>query len=728
MVVFSCSVKKDTGLSRNWHALTTKYNVLFNGKEAFKKGIQEINTNYKDNYWQQLPIEPLQFTEQKIEVKFSGPGANFGGKKDNKKQSSPFDKAEEKAVKAIQMHSMNINGREKNRQIDDAYLLLGKARYYSQRFVPAIEAFNYVIVNYPYADLIGETKIWRAKTNIRLENEKLAIESLKLLLEIRKGQEYFLEGKVKEEAHTALAMAYVQTDSIEKAKKQLIFATETFYNKEQSARNMFILGQMYANQNKKDSAAVVFQKLISIKKAPYKYKIHAHIELAKNTTKDSSSVALIPMFLKLIKNRDNRKYLDELYYQTGVLEENRDSIAKAMVYYKKSISAKDASNQQKTFSYERLGNIHFKNTEYLLASAYYDSVLNITDDKNELRIRRVKRKHKNLASLIKFEKIVTVNDSILHLTSLSADAQKNYFEKHIAKIKKEDEERAQQRLNQIAFGSSFGGSSLQSTTKGDWYFYNNQIANFGKTEFQKKWGNRELEDNWRWADKGFNSNTNTAQKDSVQVKTINKKYELATYLEAIPTKKEVLDSLHFQRNNALFELGLIYKEQFKNPNIAVLRLERLLALKPAKELLLPTHYHLYQIFHQQKNNAKENRHKNIILTEYATTPFAKIILHPKKDYQEKEDETELSETEKKYKEVYYLYKKNKFEEVVKEIEKVIPSIQNSKLIPKFELLKAYAIGKFYDKGTYKRALNNVAINYPKTKEGKQALVLIKKIK
>ncbi len=727
-VIFSCSVKKDNGLSRNWHALTTKYNVLFNGKEAFKKGIKEINTKYKDNYWKQLPIEPIKFEEEKITLSFSSPGSGFNKPTISKKQSSSFDIAEEKAVKAIQIHSMNINGREKNRQIDDAFLLLGKARYYSQRFVPAIEAFNYIITNYPYANLIGETKIWRAKTNIRLENEKLAIESLKLLLEIKKGQEYFLEGKIKEETHTALAMAYVQTDSIEKAKKQLIFATKTFYNKEQSARNMFILGQMYASQNKKDSAAIIFHKLISIKKAPYKYKIHANIELAKNTPQDSSSIALITRFEKLIKNRDNRKYLDELYYQIGTLEENRDSIAVAKAYYKKSILVKKASNKQKTYSYEKLGNIYFKNSEYQLASSYYDSVLQVAPNKTELRIRRVKRKHKNLASLIKFEKTITVNDSILRIASMPVEAQKKYFEKHIAKIKKEDEERAQQQLNAIAFGSSFGDNSLQTAggKKGAWYFYNNQVISFGKTAFQKKWGTRKLEDNWQWIDKELSSHTNTTKKDPIQINTTKKKYEIATYLNAIPKEKEILDSLLFQRNNALFELGLIYKEQFKNPSIAILRLERLLVSNPTKELLLPTHYHLYQIYQQKENLEKKDYHKNIILKEYANTTFAKIILNPKKKYIEKT--VKLGETEKKYKEMYYLYKENKFKEVVNEIEKITPIIQNSKLISKFELLKAYAIGKYYDKGTYKRALHYVAISYPNTEEGKRAKKIIKKLK
>jgi hypothetical protein len=41
----------------------------------------------------------------------------------DEKQNSDFELAETKATKAIQKHSMNIDGRERNFQIDEAYLL-----------------------------------------------------------------------------------------------------------------------------------------------------------------------------------------------------------------------------------------------------------------------------------------------------------------------------------------------------------------------------------------------------------------------------------------------------------------------------------------------------------------------------------------------------------------------------------------------------------------------------
>lgn len=730
-LLHSCSTKKDTFISRNFHALTTKYNVLFNGKEAFKKGLEEIANKHQDNYWKRLQIEPITFDDSFIEVpefKGGGPGLGFdgGGNEQENKTQTPFDKAEEKAVKAIQKHSINPYGYERNRQIDDAYLLLGKARYYTQRFIPAVEALNYVIENYPKANLINETKVWRAKANLRLGNEKLAIETMQLLIDREKNEDD-LPDAIKEQAHTTLAMAYEQTDTIEKVKYHLKKATETIKNKEQSARNLFVLGQIYSEENKKDSARMVFKRIVDTRKFPYKYRIHATIELAKNTVKDSSSLALIERFKKMTKNIDNRKYLDELYYQIGVLEEKRDSVHEAISYYKKSLKTKNGSPYQKTFTYEKLGNIAFNELDYITAGMYYDSVAQIVpkEFKNERRIRRIKRKNKGLTALRKYDEVVANNDSILRLVAMSKEDRATYFEKYIEKLKKEEEERKQQALNAQNFGSSFGVKSLTNTAKGKWYFYNTQSLGFGKATFEKVWGNRKLEDNWRWADKNTNNTNanNVTKKDSVSKN--EDKFKLITYLSKIPKKKQVIDSLVYQRNDALYQLGLIYKEQFKNAPLSIQNFERLLKVNNDENLILPINYHLYQLYVNANNKEKENLHKNIIVQQYPESVFAQIISSPNKKISTK---NKVDEVEKKYKKIYYKYKNKKYEEVVKSVDSLSPSIQNSKLIPKFELLKAMAMGKYQSTKNYKKALEFVAFSYANTQEGKKAKEIINQIK
>lgn len=163
-----CSRKNDSFLSRNYHAVSAKYNTLYNGDVAFIEGRDALIDTYRDNFWEILPIERM---EQFDEVTLPGESKNAN-----------FERAEEKAIKAIQKQGMEINGEEHNPQIDEAFMLLGKARYYDQRFVRALESFNYILASYPASNNIAQAKIWKAKTNIRLNNDVIAIESLHKLL------------------------------------------------------------------------------------------------------------------------------------------------------------------------------------------------------------------------------------------------------------------------------------------------------------------------------------------------------------------------------------------------------------------------------------------------------------------------------------------------------------------------------------------------------------------
>ena len=226
---------------------------------------------------------------------------------------------------------------------------------------------------------------------------------------------------------------------------------------------------------------------------------------------------------------------------------------------------------------------------------------------------------KNLSSLVKYEKNLQKNDSILTLAALPKEQIEKYFQDYIDKIKKEDEELAQKKLNQISFGSSFGGGLQSRDIKGKWYFYNTQSLGFGKGEFKRVWGNRPLEDNWRISDKSISVNESNIDSD-VATTIKNTRYEISTYLKTVPTSPKELDSITFDRNTALFELGLIYKEQLKNPQKAIRNLERLLASEPDKELILPANYHLYQLY-LLSGNSKASEYKDFIVNLYPDSPF-----------------------------------------------------------------------------------------------------------
>ena len=264
ILVVSCSRKKDKFINRNFHAVTAEFNALYNGYNALEDGRQTLNASYTDNYWDILPIERMQIFE---DIVLPGQSKNEN-----------FTRAEEKAIKAIQKHSITIEGKEKNPQMDEAYLLLGKARYFDQRFIPALEAFNYILYKYPASDKINQAKIWREKTNIRLDNDDLAIKNLKRLL-----KQEDLEGQDLADATSMLAQAYLNTKSIDSAITQLEISAQATKSNDERGRYRFIQGQLYNQLGYKDSANIVFDKVIALnRKTPRIYMISAYLEKIKN--------------------------------------------------------------------------------------------------------------------------------------------------------------------------------------------------------------------------------------------------------------------------------------------------------------------------------------------------------------------------------------------------------------------------------------------------------------
>lgn len=704
----NCSTKKDAFLNRSYHSVSTKYNVLYNGDEALRVGLEQLNANYEDNYWERLPIEPLKIDELAM------PG--MSADTDNSPQE--FEKAEEKAVKAVQKHSMLIAREERNKKIDDAYLLLGKSRYYSKRFVPALEAFNYVILNYPKANLINETIIWQAKTQVRLQNEEQAIRSLNNLLKNKS-----LRSDIKEDAHTVIAMAYMNLDSLQLVINHLNKAVSSANNKEQTARNLFILGQLYSEKGLKDSSNIAYQKVIDFKKAPYKYKIHAQLEKAKNSTNKEDDLSTLAILKKLVKDRDNRPFLDELYYRIGIIEQE-NSTESAIANFKKSLKSNSENNLQKELSYEALGNLYFDKAEFMVAGAYYDSILNITKSDNTKRVRRLLRNRNNLNEIILYENSSKINDSILKIVALDEEERIAFFNAHIEKLKAQEEKQA----TKIPVKTGLFNQNISKAETGDnsgkWYFYNIQAVGFGEQEFKKIWGDRPLEDNWRLRDKsqlGFGNNQDIAQiNDDIDVL---EKLELSYYLDKIPSEKVKIDSIANERNTAYFKLGIIYKEQFNELDLAKDKFEKLIGFNPDLALLIPAKYHLYKI-HESQGNEKAISLKNDIVENYPTSKYAKIILNPNQVLEE--DEKNAAESD--YAAIFYEYKEEKFESVIEKTTLAISKYLGEPIVPKLELLKAYAIGKTAGLVAFKEALEFVALNYPNTEEAKKALEVIETIK
>ena len=352
----------------------------------------------------------------------------------NKAQNPNFERAEDKAVKAIQTHGMNIRGKEKNPQIEVEEILLGKARYFDNRFIPAQEAFNYILFKYPASSNINLAKIWRAKTNLRLENEGLAIKNLKQLIESNK-----LSSKDKVAATSALAQAYITTKALDSAITQLQIASQLTKNNEELGRLRFIEGQLYSSLGIKDSANIAFDQVIALnRKTPRVYMISAHLEKIKNFDFENGDKTALEKFLESLEtNRENRPFLDKIYHQIANyhIKNNKDSLAVA--YYNKSLRESKEAHLT-ALNYQILADLNFDYSEYTLAGSYYDSTL-LSLKENSKSFRAIKRKRDNLEDVIYYEDIARDTDSILRLVELSQPEKEAYFQAYIDNLKLEEQ-------------------------------------------------------------------------------------------------------------------------------------------------------------------------------------------------------------------------------------------------------------------------------------------------
>lgn len=746
----SCSVKKDRLINRGFNAMTAKYNILYNGTLAYDKAKVDLESNYFDNYWEILPLERINLEidptrefqkEMSLESKpgtildnFSVSGVGLGEDQQEPEKSQGFSVAEDKAAKAIQKHSMYINGRERNWEMDNAYLLLGKARYYDGRYIPALEAFNYIMYKYPDGELIDQAIIWREKTNLRLSYEDIAIKNLNEFLIEKKSR---LSKSDLSDAYAILTQAYINIEQYSKAIADLKKAIEFTVDNATKARYLFILGQLYMQDGRRAEAYSCFEAVLAFnRKIPRVYLIQSlakQFEITDLSARDS--VAFLKQYNKLLANRENRPYLDVLNRQVGLFYQGIAKDSQAISYLKTALKHFKVDTQLKANNYLSIADIYFNNAGYAESGAFYDSALAILPPKYKDRFRLEKRRDA-LKDVVHYESIAKRNDSILGLVAMGTLERQDYFEKHIEKLRLEDFRKLQANLkgnnrnsNADYFNSANFGDAINqalndnniSTQSSNFYFYSTQASSYGKLEFVRKWGHRVLEDNWKW------ESSSRKQRDSAVLvdvpsedqsigQPLDKRYDLEYYLNQVPSDPMVIDQLKKDRDYAYFQLGAMYSDRFKKHGLAVNKLEKLLDLHPEQRLVLPTMYKLYKIY-QEIDLSKAQGIKQRIISLYPESRYAKLLQNVNRDLID-----DLS-PEQRYTNIYRIYQSGDLDKAYSEINKVLENFDND-YISLFELLKAQIIAQKQGLQAYKEALNFISLTYSSTPEGKKAEELL----
>ena len=698
-----CSRKKDKFLNKNFHSLTTKYNFLFNGNNLYAEGILDLENDVRENFWTLIPIEKFKLYDLEDEDR-----------------ETNFTRAEEKATLAIQKHSMNVKGKEKNPIMDQAYFLLGKSRYFDNRFIPALEAFNYILYKYPTSEYINQVKIWKEKVHIRIDQNKYAIGNLKELLEeknLTKEERYL--------ANTYIAQAFI---NIQELDSSLIYLKKSGLEQRnfKNTRRNFLLAQLYQELSIQDTAYFIYSDIIDLhRKTPREFYINSYIKRSMVSDSIDASIAELKL---LTENFENNNFLDIIFYQIAMLNlkkadlnESEEIIFKksdsvAVKYFNKSLRSDPDDETLIAKNYTELAELNFRHKEYLQAGLYYDSTLSELNSRSR-EFRKIKKKKENLNDLIFYETLSIELDSIITLINMSDGKREEYFKEYISKIKDQQEKSKRKNKN---FGTS---NSLGSNLDSDlalFYFYNPTAVAFGKNDFKNRWGNRRLEDNWRWSvsqaaidEQKIKNNSLALNKDSI----LSTKY----YIGLIPKDPLAIDSIYQRRNEAYFRLGTIYKDQFEEYYISNKKLFRVLENKPLKHLIPSTKYFIYKNWLKLDSLKQANQFKNDIIVNHSDSKYAAILLDPKTALSTGKNAVEV------YEKLYIKYNQQDYIEVIEECNKNILNFNGEPIVTKFEFLKALAIARAYGIKEYEKALNFIKLNYSNTLEGKEAEIILSEL-
>ncbi len=613
LLVFTwgCSTQKNTLVSRNFHSITTKYNGYFNARESYREGIRQLNDAHEDNYEDVLSI------------------FRYGSDQQASRVAGNMDVAYQKASVAIRKHSMNINGIEYNRWIDDSYYLIARSHYFKDDINLAILTFQYIIRQFE-TPLKYKSKIWVAKSYIKNDQYSNAQQILETVTQdISEG---LLDEETKLMYNMVYADLFLQQRNFEQAIPFIEKASELAPKRSLETRLTYILAQAHHEHENYAMAQQAYKKVLKLS-PDFQMAFQARINMAMAYDNDSGDSQFILTELNnMLKDNKNREFRDQIYYALAQFSMRQKKEEQAGEYYKLSLENYRGNESQKGITFLRLAEIAFGNEHYIQSAELYDSTMVYLSPEYP-EYTKAGEKSTVLQKLAMHLRRIEHEDSLQHLAGLSAEKRNEVLDVIIEEIQEQarqeqikEQERAQMR-QQMARG---GRSQTPGAGEGGWYFYNPSAISFGRNEFYAKWGERELEDLWRISNKrvmAFGDTGDMVMDESEQDQP-GGAITRASLLKNVPTTPEQMQESNKQMANAYYNAGMVFKQKLKMPSEAIEYFENLVSRFPENENRLLSAYFLYDLYTQAGNTTQSNIYKNIIIQDFPDTDFAKILSDP----------------------------------------------------------------------------------------------------
>jgi len=719
VLISGCSTKKNTWMSRNYQATNTRFNVYFNGYVSYNEGLKNILKANKEDYSSVIPMYPIS--------RHSNASA----------ATSNMDLTIEKCRKAIKLHSIKVkpsknykkanqpdyklfyNQEEFNPALKEAWLLLAKAEFHKANFLGAVGTFSYIVRHYGTdKDMEATCQLWIARSYGEMGWIYEAEDVLsKIVQDNLKRSNIGFFASVNADL---LLKKHQYKDAI----PFLELALSKESDKSLQQRFGYLLGQLYQKTNDNKAAFESYSKVIK-SNPPYEMEFNARIARAQL---DLGKIANIRKeLLKMLKNRNNKEYQDQLYFALGNTYLNHADTLKAIENYKLSIEKSTRKGIDKAVTLIKLGDIYYTKHNYVLAQPCYNDASKIITKENE-DYARVSRLGEMLSELVTQNDIVILQDSLQRLSAMSESKRLEVINKLIEKLEADEKTAADKELKDKQTAISDAENSFANLPPiggnaggvGDWYFYNIDLIRNGESEFLKKWGKRKLEDNWRRTNKATSifaetNPTQIASKDTTdtisKTKVVTDKKKPEFYLNQIPVTPAQIAKSTADIATALFSMGEIYKEKIEDIPMAISTFEEFVRRFNSDKRVPDAYFYIYLMQTKEANQNKANLYRSKLINEFPNSKYGKILSQP--NYLEKL-ESMYKEQDSIYSLAYKAYNESDFKTVYKQVAYIKEKFPLSTLMPKFLFLNALSIGKNETPDLFKTALNDLVKTYPES--------------
>lgn len=737
--ITGCSNQKNTAQSRFYHSLTARYNVYFNGNEAFKEGVRAMEEGNKDNYQELIPINTIS------------------NKKNIGTGSSNFDRAIEKSQKAIKLHSIKkkpprkpgkksakyqrfMAKREYNPFLHNAWMLMGKAQFQKGEFLEAASTFSYITRVYDTdPTIMADARIWLARCYTEIDWFYDAEDAL------QKANSDSLPKSLNANYASVYGNLLLRQKRFNEAIPYLETTIKSEKNKKQKARLYYLLGQVYQETENSNKAFQAYEKVVK-QAPPYELEINARIKQTE-VLAEKDSDKMIKRLKRMATNSKNEQFQDQLYYAIGnIYLSGQDTVA-TISNYRLGIEKSTRNGMEKGLILLHLGDIYWAQADYVEAQKCYADALGLLD-KEHAGYNQLNKRSAVLDELVEHVVSVQLQDSLQHLATLSEEERLKVVEKIIEEvIKKEEEERKAAELEELmnqreeAMGDMPGQDSPQAPTisTGDksWYFYNTQAVNQGKNDFQRKWGRRKLEDNWRRRNKTIIANEAFEETDysdadnqpadstahaagtpteggvagggNEQASAVDDNKNPQFYLQQIPLTEEAMQESNEILSDGLFNMGMIYKDKLEDFSLAQRTYSRLYTQFPDFEKLDEAYYHLFLMNSRWGRPLVASTYKDTLIARYPESKYALTLADP--DFERNALYAKQME-DSLYAATYAAYLEGEIPTIKQNYEIARTKYAMGKHLPKFMFLQAMGLLASGERAEFLDVLKELVGNYP----------------